>query len=93
MGPEAKTEKQLERWVESRDGIALKLTLAGARGFPDRLILLPGRRPIAVELKRETGGVVSPQQRAWVERLSKLGLPVYVLTSVQQLENVIDGQT
>lgn len=46
------------------------------RGFPD-LVLVRGRRLLAVELKTETG-VVSPDQVAWLTALAGAGAEVAV---------------
>lgn len=46
------------------------------RGFPD-LILLKGRRLLAVELKTETGRV-TPEQRKWLTGLAAAGVEVDV---------------
>lgn len=43
-----------------------------SRGFPDYLILLPGKL-LFIEMKRVKGGKVSPQQKEWIEELNKIG--------------------
>jgi hypothetical protein len=58
-------------------------TYMGVRaGFPDMIVLIPparakdGRgRLLAVEMKRQRGGVVSEAQRAWIAALNGLGTP------------------
>ena len=50
-------------------------------GFPDYLILIPRDRSenglgylFAIELKRRTGGTVSPAQREWIHAFNGLGI-------------------
>jgi hypothetical protein len=62
-----------------------KLQEAGCKpGVPDLLLFSPpsgeatGWRGCAVEMKREKGGVVSPEQVAWLDALEALGWKVIV---------------
>lgn len=51
------------------------------RGVPDVLVFTPapaGKRPVAIELKRTRGGVVSPHQRDWLAGLGRAGWLVHV---------------
>lgn len=50
------------------------------RGVPDVLVFeaAHGRAGIAIELKRASGGVVSPEQRRWVEWLTARGWLAFV---------------
>lgn len=48
-------------------------------GFPDLVVLIPPHRSIdgqgrflCIEMKRRTGGKVSPEQRAWIEAINAL---------------------
>ena len=75
---ESEIEKQLVAHVESLGGLALKVSVANARGFPDRLILLPNGRAFFCELKKEDGGTTSPQQLSWMNRLWLLGYRVRI---------------
>lgn len=82
-------EIQLERWfcqrVQARGGVALKV---GLRGWPDRLVLLPGGRAGWVELKRP-GGRPSALQLARVQRLQVLGQRAIVAAGYDELENFL----
>ena len=42
-----------------------------AKGTPDYMIALPGIGCLWIELKRQRGSVVSPEQKAWIETLNK----------------------
>lgn len=50
----------------------------GDKGLPDRMVLHEGRI-FLVELKRATGGRVSPAQRVWHHRAQQAGVTVHVL--------------
>jgi hypothetical protein len=63
----------------------LKVKLDGQRGFPDRLIVLPGGRVAFVELKRPGGGVVSVQQTLWINILTTLGHKAIVSDSLEEV--------
>ncbi len=41
-------------------------------GVPDMMVILP-KKLLFIELKREKGGVVSPEQKEWIERLNEIG--------------------
>lgn len=67
---ENKVESYLKQRVEFYNGICLKL--AGQKGIPDRLILLPNRPAIFCELK-SIDGTVSSAQLIMISRLHKKG--------------------
>jgi len=75
--------------VEAAGGLALKLQIVGVRGFPDRSIFFPSRAPFFVEFKRDTIGRVSKQQEAWLRRMKKIGLNIYVVNSDDAFEHVL----
>lgn len=41
-------------------------------GVPDYLIIIPEKGLIFVEMKRQKGGTVSPEQEDWITELNKL---------------------
>lgn len=84
MGPEAKVEADIVAWAKANGGLALKLKLDGLRGFPDRTFLFSKGLALFLEVKKPKGGVVSQQQKVWVERLRKLGFVVDVVRSVDE---------
>lgn len=49
-----------------------------AAGFPDLVCLAPGGLVAFVEMKKTRGGVVSENQREWIERLDEYGFPAAV---------------
>jgi len=52
---ECTVEKELVARVQAEGGQAYNFASPGRRGVPDRLVLLPGRAPEFVELKRPCG--------------------------------------
>ena len=59
---ESAIERELLTRIKAAGGVAEKVTVLGARGFFDRLVLLPGGRVIFVEVKKPSGGRVSAHQ-------------------------------
>lgn len=60
-----------------------------ARGFPDRIVLLPGGRLVWAELKRPRGGVLSPSQLVQHTVLRRLGQRVEVVWTEEQADDLI----
>ena len=75
-------EKDIERIlvteVKKLGGRAYKWTSPGNDGVPDRIVILPGRPPIFVELKTELGRLTA-LQKVQISRLRDLGQDVRVL--------------
>lgn len=69
-------ESHLRTVVRSMGGQCLKVRLI--RGFPDRVVLLPGGRVLFAELKRPMGGKFEPLQLRWHAKLRALGFHVVV---------------
>jgi hypothetical protein len=59
-------------------------------GFPDFVVVLPGR-VIAIELKRRKGGKVSDYQKLWIEALRDAGMPAFVCEGADQAITVIES--
>lgn len=81
---EAALENRCVAKVEAAGGMALKLSIPGVRGFPDRTLLLPetGTGPAHVafmEFKRLKTGKVSSQQHRWRVLLHGMGFSVYFI--------------
>ena len=60
---ESDVEARLVRGVEKLGGMCLKFRPDDHEGFPDRLVLLPGREDLWVELKRPEGCAVQLRDR------------------------------
>lgn len=93
-GPEARIEARLVRGARAHGLLAPKFTTT-ERGWPDRLILLPGGSVVWVEVK-QLHGRVSAYQAKVHERLRAHGHDVHVVWSnedVDQLLAAIGGDT
>lgn len=77
-------EQRLRRRVEQRGGLCLKLTAKD--GIPDRLVVLPDRAPVFVELKRPVGGRLAPIQEYEIKRLRSIGQRVFVIKNFEEIE-------
>jgi hypothetical protein len=87
---EQRIEQQFVRWCERNQLPCLKLVLQGQRGWPDRTILLPSGRIAVIEFKTDDG-VVSPQQRYWLERLTQLGFANGVARSKEEAIRIVEA--
>ena len=81
---ESTVEKRLVRETNARGGWALKF-IPSVAGLPDRIILLPGGVIFFVELKRPKGGVVAEHQKVVHAKLKRLGFPVLILSSIDEV--------
>ena len=82
-------EEELVRRVEAAGGVAEKVRVIGARGFFDRLVVLPGGNILFVELKRPKGGRVSHHQHARHEKYKKLGARVAIVRSLREIDSLL----
>ena len=78
-------EKILVHEVRKLGGWAYKWVSPGNDGVPDRIVFLPGRPPVFVELKTETGKL-SALQEVQIDRLKRLGQDVRVLWGLQEVK-------
>lgn len=76
---ESAVESHLRIETEKRGGMCVKFIPDFKRGFPDRIVMLPGGVIAWVETKRPEGGRVSPAQRVAHELLRRLGQQVYIV--------------
>jgi predicted Zn-ribbon and HTH transcriptional regulator len=86
---EKHVEAMLKAATERCGGTAVKMALTGARGFPDRLLLLPGR-VVFVEVKG-TGGKPDPMQEVWKRKIEALGLEWYLLDHTDDINAILRG--
>lgn len=42
------------------------------KGVPDYMIVVPNAGLVFIEMKREKGGVISPEQQEWIAQLSSI---------------------
>lgn len=93
--PEKELEKYLVNQIKKRGGgIAYKFISPGNDGVPDRIVVMPGRPVIFVELKTARGKL-TPLQQVQISRLGVLGQQVRVLRGRLGvdffLDTVVDG--
>lgn len=81
-------EKILVNEVRKLGGRAYKWVSPGNDGVPDRIVILPGRPPIFVELKTETGKL-SALQGVQITRLRELGQDVRILKGIQEVRDFL----
>ena len=62
---------------------SLKLNVRGQTGWPDRLFMIPGGRPLFIEFKRP-GGELSARQQYMIKMIKHRGYEV-------QVHDTIDG--
>ena len=77
-------EKILKDEVKNLGGRAYKWVSPGNSGVPDRIVVFPGRPPVFVELKTETGKL-TPLQEVQIKRLRELGQDVTVIRGIDGL--------
>ena len=85
---EKQIEARLKREVEKAGGLALKFISTGTGGVPDRIVLLPGKEVVFVELKGPSKSL-RPLQLKRRKQLEALGFAVYVLDSYQAVEELM----
>lgn len=85
---ERDVEQALTRAVTGHGGIAWKFVSPGTAGVPDRIVLLPGGKTGFVELKAP-GKKPRPLQERRMSQIRDLGIPVFVVDNVSQIEGVI----
>lgn len=85
---EKQIEARLKREVEKAGGLALKFISPGTGGVPDRIVLLPGKEVVFVELKGPSKSL-RPLQLKRKKQLEALGFAVYVLDSYEAVEELM----
>jgi hypothetical protein len=86
---ESEVERHLRIIVEQAGGRCEKFIPDFARGFPDRIVLLPHGVLVWVETKRPVGGVLDGAQNVAHEILRRLGQKVYVVWSKEDADNLL----
>jgi hypothetical protein len=81
-------ERALVKAVKAAGGEVRKLMWIGRRAAPDRLVKLPGKEPVFVELKAP-GGRLSRLQDLEHRRMRAVGLRVEVVWRVEDIEGVL----
>lgn len=85
---ESKLEKFLKDEIEKLEGKAFKFTSPGNAGVPDRIVLLDGKTYF-VELKAP-GEKLRALQKYRKRQFKKLGFKIYVIDSMEKVEEFIN---
>ena len=85
---ESVVEDHLVQEIKKLKGFALKLRFM--RGWPDRLVILPGAVVFFVELKRPVGGKFEPLQERIHAKIRALGFKVYVCNTKSSVNDIFD---
>jgi hypothetical protein len=88
FGMEKIVEKYLINEIERLGGLCVKFPPLFFRGFPDRIVLLPGAVIAFVETK-DTGKKPRPIQERVHAKLRKLGFRVEVIDSKEGVDDFI----
>ena len=86
---ENEVESYLRRRIEQAGGRCVKFVPDFARGFPDRIVLLPRGVLVWVETKRPQGGVLSPTQKVQHVLLRRLGQRVEVVWTKEEADALV----
>lgn len=78
-------ERELSKFVEENEGMAVKLLSQFIKGLPDRMYLLHGSIVLFVEFK-STGKKPTKIQSYIHAKIQALGFPVLVVDSVETYE-------
>lgn len=81
-------ESYLVREVKKLGGRAYKWVSPGNDGVPDRIVIMPNKPPVFVELKTRDGQMTD-LQRVQLKRLLSLGQDVLVLYGKEDVEHFI----
>jgi hypothetical protein len=85
---EKSIEKHLKDEAEKLGGKAFKFSSPGNAGVPDRIVIISGRVWF-VELKRP-GKDLRPIQKFRKNQFDKLGIKVWVLDSLEKVDDFIE---
>lgn len=85
---ESTVENHLVRSVKAVRGLTIKLRFL--RGWPDRVVLLPGGCVVFFELKRPVGGVFEKLQMRIHQKLRTLGFVVFVCRTKDDVNTAME---
>ena len=89
MTPASKLQEHLKKLVQGSGGQYRKVRWEGRRGCPDCFIWWTWPHAAFVEVKAGRD-VMSAIQRREVERMREDGVPVYIATSIADLETIVE---
>ncbi len=89
MTPASKLQEHLKKLVQGSGGQYRKVRWEGRRGCPDCFIWWTWPHAAFIEIKADRD-VMSAIQRREVERMREDGVPVYIATSIADLETIVE---
>jgi hypothetical protein len=67
-----------------------KNSLQGVRkGLPD-LFLIVNKQAIFIEMKRKQGGILSNEQKVWIEKINQTNIKAFVCKGFQEAKAIVD---
>lgn len=85
---ETKLEQYLVKEIKKENGLCLKWMSPGAKGVPDRIIIMPGGKTYFVEMK-QVSGRIDPLQKYVHKQFTQRGHKVYVLWTKEQVNEFV----
>ena len=85
---EATVERYLRERVKEEGGVAIKLNTKSGRGWPDRIVMLPGGRLAFVEV-RASGRKATKLQQLRIDQINALGLHALVIDSKEAVDDFL----
>ena len=86
-------EEVIERYlvdsIKSRGGMCMKFISPGRHGAPDRIVCLPGKSAVFVEVKRPRCGKLGKHQERYHNDLRAVGQLVFVLWTKQDVDALL----
>lgn len=87
-------------WTKSWSQKAKNHRTGLRKGFPDLIVVIPPPRSVngegfllCIEMKRRKGGVVAPEQRAWIDAINALdqaGVAAYVCKGASEAIDLVN---
>ena len=85
---EKEIEKFLIKEIKKLGGLCYKWVSPGNAGVPDRIVLLPNRPAMFVELKTDKGKL-SRLQEVQIKKLKSINDQVYILHGLEEVKEFI----
>lgn len=85
---EKEIEKFLVKEIKKLGGLCYKWVSPGNAGVPDRIVLLPNRPAMFVELKTDSGKL-SRLQEVQIKKLRNINDQVYILHGLDEVKEFI----
>ena len=87
---EATVQQYLIKKVKINGGLAVKVDCKSRRGWPDIIMIRPGREPALVEVKTDEGtGRLSSHQVSTHKEINGMGTPVWVVSTKDEVDSLL----